>query len=724
MIKKNSRKSSMKSIGSSYQRPHDKWQEIVLEVDGTDDGSAVVSRKTRSLRWRRWMFTLSVTAFTFGAMMIGLGTPSIRNELLAPGDLCSSHAQILAGQGADRCAACHPGGHDSFSQWTSTALLGPEVDMPTQSQLCMKCHEQSIDSQWAMNPHSVDPATLSTWADGQTVSIADRIKGLARLPAPTHAGEIACSVCHREHHGSENDLTELTDQQCQVCHQQAYHSFEIDHPPLDNYPLKRRSSIAFDHASHSGKHFPGAKQAFDCAKCHVADGSNSVQKLASFEQSCAECHQQKIEVMSEPGLALLALPTLDMTAIEAQGANVGGWPLAATGDFDGPLPPVMRLLLLSDPEAKKVLDQKDVQFDFSDLDPDEAKDVADSVTLVWSIKRLMFELARDGQPAIARRIKEVTGVQLDSAELQGLASALEASVFQGSANRWLPDLKAEVGGQVPDYPEAAKYKLEASGSLLAKQDFEWSSQTLAALQDQPERDGSEWLAKNPLAGDGVAATVSAGAVSSGQSGDAKQAPVAKVESSRAPTAKVKANQAKPASVWQPNDKSAVGWVRDDGRFQLRYQPTGHADGTLKSWIDLVGRISVEENESDDTGLFGLLMANEGMGDCRRCHTADRQGDGRLLVNWGPEYRDPTVASFTRFSHGPHLTLPQLRDCSGCHQMNSEQGNQDSFVGFDPQEFHSNFAALTVSDCASCHRSGSTSNSCTQCHNYHVGMRSE
>ena len=157
MIKKNSQWQN-KPASASYQRPHDQWQEIVVQTDGTDEPQGRVVRKARSLRWRRWIFTLSVTAFTLGALMIAFATPSIRNEIIAPGELCSSHAQILAGQGVDRCGACHPGGDQSFSQWTSTALFGANVDLPTQSELCMKCHEQSFDGQWAMNAHSVDPS--------------------------------------------------------------------------------------------------------------------------------------------------------------------------------------------------------------------------------------------------------------------------------------------------------------------------------------------------------------------------------------------------------------------------------------------------------------------------------------------------------------------------------------------------------------------------------------
>ena len=643
---------------------------------------------------------------------------------------------------------------------------------------------------------------LSSKTDAVPVSRVARLEGLTRLPSPAHSGEIACSACHREHHGSQNDLTTLTDQQCQVCHQNVYHSFESDHPPLGDYPLKRRSRIAFDHNSHAVKHFADAKQAFDCATCHVTDSQNNVQVLVSFEQACAECHQQKIDVLSEPGLTLLALPTLDMTAIESQGTNVGSWPLAATGDFDGVLPPLMRLLLLADPQAKEVLLKRDDQFDFSDLNPEVPQDITDGVSLTWSIKRLVFELARDGRSAISRRIKIVTGVELDSQQLTALTNSLEANVFQNSANRWLPDLQDEVSDQVPVY-EASLRMHSAVNKLKigAAKKFVWNDDTSAALakafgdvsgqdqtlQSQPPRDGSAWLAINPLAG---TASQSASETNSSEAanGDERLAeqpteqsmsldsnqqsqenvagfvapqgdrensvwlvenplasksgspktntpvksPIQQSPKSSQPTLKEVTISKSPTGapivkklpVWDQEQTVLVGWVRDDLRFQLRYQPAGHADKTLKSWIDFAGQVPTAKTESRSGPLFDLLLANEGLGDCRRCHTADQQPNGELKVNWQPEYRDPSVASFTRFSHGPHLTLPQLRDCEQCHQLDPEHANQKSFVGFDPHQFQSNFADLETSDCAACHRDGSASNSCTQCHSYHVGMRCE
>ena len=109
--------------------------------------------------------------------------------------------------------------------------------------------------------------------------------------------------------------------------------------------------------------------------------------MASYEQACSNCHQQQILESGQKGLALIALPMIDTNAIEAANLKVGSWPLAATGDFDGALPPIMRVLLSADPQAAAILRRLGADFDFSDLDPEKTSDVEDAVELVWAIRR-------------------------------------------------------------------------------------------------------------------------------------------------------------------------------------------------------------------------------------------------------------------------------------------------------------------------------------------------
>jgi hypothetical protein len=224
---------------------------------------------------------------------------------------------------------------------------------------------------------------------------------------------------------------------------------------------------------------------------------------------------------------------------------------------------------------------------------------------------------------------------------------------------------------------------------------------------QSNRDNSEWLAENPLATD---AGVNNVVVPTKKTINVPE----KIADKFSPKKKLWPNELPPHK---------LGWIRDDSIFQLRYQPSGHADPIIKNWIELVGELPEIEATNSLRPAFDRLLATGGIGDCRRCHTVDRIDDRSLQVNWKAKYRDPSMSDFTKFSHGPHLTLLELRDCSRCHQLENERSTTEQYAGFDGSQSGSNFATMKVSDCAACHRSGSAGNNCTQCHNYHVSSDS-
>src|SRR5690606_17932627 len=118
----------------------------------------------------------------------------------------------------------------------------------------------------------------------------------------------------------------MNDTACQSCHQQQYERFSTNHPDFGRWPYERRTRIIFNHASHEAKHFAEKKQAFDCRTCHVEDSTGAVQLLASYEASCAACHDEKIATSVAKGVPILALPTLDVDALQTAGHAIGAWP--------------------------------------------------------------------------------------------------------------------------------------------------------------------------------------------------------------------------------------------------------------------------------------------------------------------------------------------------------------------------------------------------------------
>ena len=773
---------------NDYHRPHDKWQDQPLGYGGSETGGA--TQRVRSLRSRRRIFTLAVTAFTVGALLI-LGTSDYKNDFLAPGPLCSSHAQILAGQGADRCAACHGASDKSLAVWLTDTLTGGRTIPVSQSELCMKCHENSILPDFALNPHSVASSELNKRTEKfKQASVAFSNSMLESFGAMSgaHSGahaEIACSACHREHHGSAS-LTAVTDQQCQTCHAQSFDSFEGNHPEFTNWPQQRRSKIAFDHSTHAMKHFPGKSTEFNCNQCHVDGPHGNVKLLASFEQSCAACHEQQIHQSGERGLAIFSLPSIDPEVIEGQNLDVGGWPLAATGDFDGSIPPAMRLLLQADPEAREVLDGWHQKFgstiDFADVDSEAAGDVARAVELVWAIKRLLYELATDGQEALRVRLEDAVGSDVSLDQVMLLASQLDKNVFRNTVRRWLPNLQAEIAqrdagdlsrskvrarGRVDGVVSAfhnVKFskiirgddgllienplkKLLSVGSLSGDELAEQAGRESAASLDDADADqltldqsatqslgapsqkrqlalrkeavgkvpaDADLLAVNPLAGGGVPD----GTLSLSPSDDLPGQPAGKTDAGW-----TKSDSKSAATTWESPGVTRAGWYRDDDLFRVFYRPGGHEDPCVKAWSDLVSSATEANERPELQPLFAQLLSNQGIGMCATCHTVDRQQDASFVVNWRPDYRDPTIGAFTKFSHQPHTLQPHLRDCSACHDMSQPVSNKDSFVSHDSSEVVSNFAPISKMNCVSCHRKGSTNSGCSHCHSYHVGANS-
>jgi len=730
--------------------------------------------KSRSLRKRRGIFSWAMTALTLGFLLIAFNSPWSK-ELIAPGPLSSPHAQILGKLGSDRCAACHQAAEQSFGQWIMTAVgvssahavddvvaHGDESDGTAahQSQLCLKCHGETFDAALALNPHGASVQMLEElthnarggWASDVTQTVA---AGLGM----SHGNSIACNACHREHHGNVS-LSQLTDQQCQSCHQQTFHSFEDGHPEFSVASQKRRQHIAFDHGSHLNKHFPANKTSFDCAQCHIDDLANNIKMTAPFEQSCGTCHQQQIADSGDRGWAIFSLPMIDMEAVKQHGLTVGNWPLAATGDFDGPLPPMMGVLLSADSKAKEVLDRLADDFAFGDIDPDDETSVKDAVELVWGIKRLLKDLADGGRDSLREKIGNATGDDVSDETLTQILAGLDPRVFAATAKRWLPDLDRDLaaadngnavsksGNQLRPSGTPALFVGMVQGRLAMQEllvENPLAGQTLDTTElDQSVEDeevvdasapvlrkpraipeGAELLVENPLqTGSGAGLSLDDQSTTSpAKSGS----PNWKRKSTTSLALKV------PKEIHIFANASQVsfrpGWFRSDSRFVIGYRPADHADPFVKSWSDLAAAATrtsgSDQSHTAMDRLFAAVTSNNGAGSCRSCHTVDQHADGRFEFQWRSNPRDVGEAQFTKFSHRPHLILPKLQDCKYCHRLDDSKSLVGTFGGYDSMvssDLSSNFHPSTKADCAACHRKGHTESGCMQCHNYHVGHK--
>ncbi|NOZ40184.1 MAG: hypothetical protein GXP24_08160 [Planctomycetes bacterium] len=385
-----------------------------------------------SLRSQRARFVVGCALATLGSLCLLLSS-NWRNKVLSPGPLSAHHAQLLERDGEKiGCSSCHAAGNQTVGEWLQHATDNPLAE-PSQTELCMKCHDQKISHAWATAAHSVDPAELLSDTLGD------------RRVDPHQA--LACAICHEEHHGASHDLKWMSDKACQACHKEQYDSFATDHPEFVDWPAKRRTRIAFDHAAHEAKHFSKKKQTFTCAVCHQQDSEGDFQQTLGYDAACASCHDRDIEASWEEGVALFSLPMLDLKALDEAGHDVGQWPELAAEEFDGALPLIAKLLLVSDPQGAESLGKLGADFDFFDIDVDDPEQMQAASDIVWAMKELLFDVSENGHAAVRRRVEALLGREISPDELARLVAHLSPESLAAIGERWLPALAKEIAAR-------------------------------------------------------------------------------------------------------------------------------------------------------------------------------------------------------------------------------------------------------------------------------------
>ena len=404
-------------------------------------------------RKRRGRFVFGCLLFSIGALAVAFSS-DWRNEFLAPGPLTVQHAQLVSrSEATNRCASCHAAGNQTVGEWLEYAI-DPNLASPSQSELCMKCHREQIEESAALWAHNTDPNTLIHLHASTDVPPSHRVID------PTE--EIGCSACHREHHGAQHDLTWMSNTACQSCHVEQYGSFATDHPEFDGWPNARRTRLVFDHNSHQSKHFVEKQQEFDCSKCHTTDETGEFQQTLGYEATCAECHDDALATSWNSGLAIFSLPMLDTEALADAGSNVGQWPEDATGEFDGALPSVAKLLLATDAKAARAMQELGADFDFFDVDPEDSEQVAAAADIVLATKLLYRELATDGQEAIRQRLARLLGRDVSQRELTLLTAHLSPENIAAINEQWLAESPTADESSSQDRA-AARQKVSAGG---------------------------------------------------------------------------------------------------------------------------------------------------------------------------------------------------------------------------------------------------------------------
>jgi len=650
--------------------------------------------------------------------LVVLGGPW-SSRLIRPGQLSQSHAQILGTRlASDRCAACHPAASNSPLDWFRSAGRGHEG--VTQSQLCLDCHHAAIPRRQAFAAHNL---TEPQWQRIDRRPTATATSWRDALPRPEFAtDQVACAACHREHHGAAANLSAITNAQCQTCHQNRFAGFADGHPDWEDWPRSAASRIVFDHRTHFAKHFadPRAADAArfrdDCRSCHPATATGEPLRTVSYAAGCASCHQATLAVEAQQGVTLLAVPSLPDPAQ----AGLSSWPAAASGFYDGRLGPLLRLLLRADREVADALDQLPPDGDLAKLDPDDPGQRRAAPQVAAAVAKLFAAISERGRPAVIDRL---VGQGVPAEAAQRIGRQLSPQLVRDARQRWFaPQRSNEVQRQpAPPRPAGSAAPGSAGPDTLLLDASEASSGTdplgPGPRAETPRDD--DLLGTDPLQGDPLQAA---------SSGDRPAASGAGPPSTTAGREPFDADATMPGG----------GWFQDETRLAIHYRASEHADPVLQSLLEIAA--SLPRHAPERQALLSLPATQA----CLQCHSVGSSGSG---LAWTTPAAAGLAASFTRFSHRPHLSLASLADCQHCHQLatgdpaaavpralpvGSSPASSHDFGphDFGPHDFGPHdtrprdlrprdFRPLGRATCVACHRPGGASDACTQCHQYHI-----
>ena len=660
----------------------------------------------RTWRGRRKQFTVAVLALFVVGLFIA-NWRGIAPRFYKPGELSKPHAQILsASLTSNRCASCHTSASTSPSAWFDASRAGHET--VKQSDRCLDCHHTTIDPQRARLAHNLLPSVrreirLASLERVRTRSWHDA------MPQPAIDQEnIECSACHREHRGIDGNLLDVSDAQCQSCHSDRFGSFAKSHPQWTQWPYGRGRQVAFNHDSHSTKHFPativdGVATQFQCSICHPRDSKNEVARAASYETSCKACHDQSLNVEAAAGVKLLALPTVPQEIAD----QIESWPESATGYFDGQIAPIMDLLLRGDKDVSRAQHGID-DLNFSRLSPSPASVSAASL-IASGHRQLLSDVASSGQRALLHRASE-SGVSEDA--IRTILLTLPPQLVMDAYQRWFQSgdpVRDSLAAQALRMPRMrlAQYSQPSTGEDLLLDPADDNASDDDLLDDDLLGDD---LLGDDLLGDDLLGDGSSGDELLGGSGsdDALSDPLSGTDvlSESAATAESTSTRFDPEAMLP-----AGGWYRDDLTLTIAYRASGHADPVLKSTIELISELVPGDSVRE------RLLKTRGVASCIRCHpgAAREKGAWRSMPLIGRR------SDFTKFSHSPHMNIASLSDCTHCHKIGKSNIPSLNLVSNDPERANliDEFKPMTRAACASCHTAKAAGENCTQCHRYHI-----
>lgn len=365
-----------------------------------------------------------------GALGIALTLGPLKKRFIEPGELTRHHAVIGA-----KCSECHVFRENRIKE-LHAGLAATEAEK-IMSEKCSACHEWGED---ALNPHALPGETLERLSralreDPGEASLSNRMG-----PPMDAMGRVACVSCHREHQGRDFELAALDDSQCQSCHTAVFASFGEGHPGLEHFGYERRTRIVFEHRDHEFKHFEEVGAEFSCVECHAPGPDQAHMVLESYESMCATCHDADLmgEGSTQVGMKFLQLPGVDVASLRAAGVEVGDWPADADEGFDAMPSIFVDLLVSADETYPEFADDQEIlsALDLADLYGVSQEEAQAAGRYVRAVRRLVDELARNGQGELLLRLERVFDPQEVGRHLLGVADRFSEPAMIAARAEW------------------------------------------------------------------------------------------------------------------------------------------------------------------------------------------------------------------------------------------------------------------------------------------------
>lgn len=408
---------------------------------------STAAKRSAAVRW--------AIALVIGIVLVAAGG-EWGTRFVVPGDLTFQHGDV------GECQDCHSVKEHGPIGWLAAAMV-PDSSI-ADSKLCLECH---LLGDAALTAHSLPPQTLRDDAGDPPAIQQPRpvLLSLARMVTRPPAAEepVPCGDCHREHQGRRFGLAEMGNLRCQACHRTQFHSFADGHPEFDDFPYRRRTRIAFDHASHIGKHFK-EDDAVDaptkCTDCHMPDSAGLAMLVKPFEAVCESCHLNQVlgEGRSGPkGFPVIGLPGFDLITLYERGREIGEWPR----DADGRMTPTTSLLLSVNPSYADDLFTL-TGLDLMDLRGASDEELAAVERVMWSLKQLIYDLTMGGHETFQHRLSAALNTTLAERDVAHLMGTMPVDALAMLQREWLPQLPEEIaarrdGRAVPPPLWAAAY---------------------------------------------------------------------------------------------------------------------------------------------------------------------------------------------------------------------------------------------------------------------------